>query len=149
MAVLALSEIVNKACEFKTKEEKVDWLKKNESHQLKNLLVLMYDKDRFQFDLPETPPPYQPSEYPDSQGMLYREMKKMKYFLKGTDMNLNRARREQLFIQMLESVDKGDANLLCKLIAQKPLKGLSKTVINEAYGDIIKGKKENQNVQES
>lgn len=146
MAILSLSEIVNKACALKTKEEKIEWLKQNESHELKNLLVLMYDKERFQFDLPETAPPYEPSEYPDSQGMLYREMKKMKYFLKGTNMNLTRARREQLFIQMLESVDKSDAKLLCKLIAQKPLKGLPKTVINEAYGDIIRGKQENENV---
>lgn len=102
----------------------------------------MYDKERFQFDLPDTPPPYQPSEYPDSQGMLYKELRKMKYFLKGSDMNISRLRREQLFIQMLESIDKHDAVLLCNIIAQKPMKGLSKAVITAAFGDIIRGKVE-------
>lgn len=142
MGVLSLSEIVNKACALKTKAEKVEWLKENDSHSLKNLLVLMYDKERFQFDLPDTPPPYQPSEYPDSQGMLYKELRKMKYFLKGSDMNISRMRREQLFIQMLESIDKHDAVLLCNIIAQKPMKGLTKAVITAAFGDIIRGKVE-------
>lgn len=142
MGVLSLSEIVNKACALKTKTEKVEWLQANDSHSLKNLLVLMYDKERFQFDLPDTAPPYQPSEYPDSQGMLYKELRKMKYFLAGSDMNISRIRREQLFIQMLESIDKHDAVLLCKVIAQKPLKGLTKAVITAAFGDIIRGKVE-------
>jgi hypothetical protein len=139
---LSLSEIVNKACALKAKSEKIEWLQANDSHSLKNLLVLMYDKERFQFDLPDTAPPYQPSEYPDSQGMLYKELRKMKYFLAGSDMNITRVRREQLFIQMLESIDKHDAILLCKVISQKPMKGLTKAVINAAFGDIIRGKVE-------
>src|SRR5210317_1347998 len=115
MATLSLAEIVNKTCELKTKEEKVEWLKKNNSLPLRDVMMLMFNKD-LEFLIPNTAPPYTPSEYPDSQGMLYRETKKLKYFVKGYGDNVNQYRREQLFIQMLETVDKEDAKLLIQMI---------------------------------
>lgn len=141
--VLALSEIVDKAVNLKSSEEKVEWLKNNTSEPLKQLLHIMYNKKKYTFLVPSTAPPYTPSEYPDSQGMLYREMRKMQYFIKelSTD-SLTQYRREALFIQMLESVDAGDAALLCKMLKQKPLKGLTAKVLNEAFGeDFVETKK--------
>jgi hypothetical protein len=38
---------------------------------------------------------------------------------------------------MLESVDKQDSQLLLKMIKQKPLKGLTAKVLQEALGDFI------------
>lgn len=145
---LSIAEIVNKACELKTNEEKVQWLRANSSMPLKNILSLMYNKHKFKFNIPTKTPPYAKSEYPDSQGMLYREARKLKYFVEGYGGDkLHAYRREALFIQMLESVDKHDAELLCKMIAQKPLKGLPAAVINEALGDVvdIKEKAEEKN----
>lgn len=143
MTTLSLAEIVNTATKLKTNEEKVAWLKEHNSLALRNILALMYNKHKFKFNIPtQNTPPYTPSEYPDSQGMLKREARKLKYFVEGWGgENLHPYRREALFIQMLESVDAQDAELLCKMIKQKPLKGLTGEVINEALGDIVDTKK--------
>lgn len=133
---LSLSEIVNKACELKTKEEKIAWLQEHNCVPLRELLLLMYGKGKYTFLIPTTAPPYTPSEYPDSQGLLYREMRKMPYFVKElSNDQLTQYRREALFIQLLETVDAGDAELLCKMLNQKPLKGLTVKTLNEAFGE--------------
>ena len=137
MTTLSLAEIVNKACSLKSKKEKVEFLKANNSRPLRDILKLMYDKS-LEFNIPNTPPPYTPSEMPDSHGMLYREARKLTYFVKGFDGdNLDKLRREALFIQMLETVDAEDAKLLLAMLAQKPLKGLTVAVLNEAFFNLI------------
>lgn len=136
--LLSLAEIVTKACELKTKEEKVQWLKENDSKPLRDILKIMYDKKNFKLLLPNTAPPYTPSEFPDSRGVMYRETRKFQYFYENPEQgNVNTVRREALFIQMLESVHEEDGELLIKMIAQKPLKGLTAAVINEAFEGLL------------
>lgn len=140
MTTVSLAEIINKACEMKTKAEKVEWLKKHNSKPLRNVLKVMYDKS-LKLNIPNTAPPYVPSEMPESHGLLYREARKLTYFVEGFNGdNIKPMRREALFIQMLESVDKDDAVLLCKMIEQKPLKGLTAKTLVEALGDFIPAK---------
>jgi len=135
MTTISLSEIVNKACELKTRKEKVEWLKKNNSKPLRNILKLMYDSS-LELNIPNQAPPYTASSSSESHGLLYRETRKLPYFVKGQlGENLSQVRREALFIQMLETVDREDAILLCKMLEQQPLKGLSHSVINEAIGE--------------
>lgn len=135
MSTVSLSEIVYQACKLKTKKEKIDWLKKHNSKPLRNILKLMYDTN-LEITLPNTAPPYTPSESPESHGMLYRESRKLTYFVKGFGGDgLTQPRKEALFIQMLETVDKDDANLLIDMIKQKPLKGLTVDTVNAAFGD--------------
>lgn len=130
---LSISEIVNKAIELKTVEEKVTWLKKHNNSALRLVLKYMYDKD-VEFLIPNTPPPWKKNDYIGVEGMLYNEARRLKIFVKGGGYdNLNQVKREQLFISMLEDIDNGDAELLCKMIAQKPLKGLSKNVVVTAF----------------
>jgi len=134
MTTLSLAEIVNTARKAETVEEKVEILKRNDSKQLRDILALMCDA-RWTFDLPATPPPYKESEIKESHGMLYREMRKMPYFVEqspdGKDMN--RIRKESLFIQLLETVDADDAKLIIRTIAKEPYPDLSPEVINQAF----------------
>lgn len=145
MATLSMSEIVDKACKLKTKEEKVEWLKKHNSLALRDVMALMFNKE-LEFSIPTSEPPYEPSEYPDAHGQLFHEARKLKYFVKGFGGNLPQVRKEQMFIQMLESVDKQDAKLLLQMLQKKPPKGLTVAVVNEAFGNIIptKSKKDGQ-----
>lgn len=137
MTTLSLAEIVNKACGLKTKEEKIKFLQDNNSKPLRNILKLMYDKN-LKFNIPNTAPPYTPSEMPDSHGMLYREARKLTYFVEGFDGdNIHPIRREALFIQMLETIDPEDAKLLIDMIKQKPLKGLTVATLNEAFPNLV------------
>lgn len=145
--LLSLAEIVNKTCEMKTKEDKVEFLQKNSTEPLKTILRVMYDKKSFKLLIPSTNPPYAASEYPDSQGILYREVRKFKYFYENPQQgNIDKIRRESLFIQMLESVHKEDAVLLCKMIKQKPLKGLTAETINQAFPGLLPTKSATENV---
>lgn len=137
MTTLSLAEIVNTACGLKTKEEKVKFLQDNNSRPLRDILKLMYDKS-LKFNIPNSAPPYTPSEMPDSHGMLYREARKLTYFVEGFDGdNIHPIRREALFIQMLEAVDPDDAKLLISMIKQKPLKGLTAATLNEAFPNLV------------
>lgn len=135
MTTLSMAEILTTASQLKTRQEKVDFLRNNNSKELRNILLLMYDK-KFELDLPEVAPPYTPSEIPESHGLLYREARKLAYFVKGMkeSANLPRIRKETLFIQMLESVDKEDAKLLVRMIEKKPFKELPSDLLIEAFG---------------
>ena len=132
----SLSEIVTKATELKTNEETIAWLRKNEGVPLKTILKYMYDP-RVEFLIPDTPPPWKKNGYVGVEGMLYKETRRLRIFIKGGGYDqLDKVKREQLFISLLEDVDDKDAELLCKMIAQKPLKGLSRAVVAEAFPDL-------------
>lgn len=144
---LMLSEIIKKTCELKTREEKVAWLKQNNSRPLQDILIAMYDKKKIKFLIPNTEPPYTPSQAHENQGALFREARKLKYFVQGFGgENVAKIKREQIFIDMLETVHRDDAKLLIDMIKQQGYKGLTVKVINEAFGNIINV--EESNVQE-
>jgi hypothetical protein len=138
MTTISLAEIVADARALSTVAEKAQFLKANNSKELRNILILMYD-GRFTFDLPTTPPPYRPSVVNESHGLLYREARKLSYFVNEMKdgENLDRVRKESLFIQMLESVDKDDALLLLQMLAKEPYPDLPVEAIHEAFGPII------------
>lgn len=130
---LSIAEIVNKATELKTVEEKVEWLRKHDNTALRTVLKYMYDKN-VEFLIPNTAPPWKKNQYVGVEGMLYNEARRLKIFIKGGGYdNLNKVKREQLFISLLEDIDNADAELLCKMIEQKPLKGLSRNVVVTAF----------------
>jgi hypothetical protein len=134
--LLSLSEIISKATELKTKEEKIEWLRKNQSVPLKTILKYMYDTE-IEFLIPNTPPAWKKNGYVGVEGMLYNETRRLRIFIKGGGYdNLSQTKREQLFISLLEDIDDKDAELLCKMIAQRPLKGLSKIAVHQAFPDL-------------
>ena len=134
---LSLSEIVNKATELKTKNEKVEWLRQYDSVPLRTVLKNMYDLN-VKILVPRTPPPWKKNAYIGVEGMLYKEARRLRIFVEGGGYdNLDQIKREQLFISLLEDIDNADAELLCKMIAQKPLTGLSRAVVKEAFPDLI------------
>ena len=152
---LGIGEIINEAINIQKKVDKVEYLKKHNSKELRNILKIMYDKS-LELNIPNSAPPYTPTEHPDTYGALYREARKLKYFVKGYGGdNLPTVKRENLFIEMLESVHPIDAELLCKMIAQKPLKGLPASVINGLSPGLVpekpskKGQQETEEIKET
>lgn len=138
--VKSIAEIVDAAAKAKRVEHKVKILQDNNTVALRNILICTYDTN-IEFLVPNEAPPYTPSKFEDSQGMLLREARKLKYFVKGMwEGEIHPIKRERLFIQLLESVDAADAKLLVNMIEQKPIKGLTAETINKAFGPIIKAK---------
>lgn len=135
----SLSEIVNKARKLETTDQKVAYLRSKKSKALLNILVLMCDKT-FTFDLPSTPPPYVPSELSnENHGLLFRETRKFKYFVKEKpdSQKITRVRRENIFIQMLESIHEDDALLVLRMVAKEPYPDLSPAVVSKAFPGLI------------
>lgn len=136
---LSISEIVNKACKLETDQEKVNWLRSNTNSALRTVLKYTYDKDNVTFLIPDSPPPWKKNSYVGVEGMLYNEARRLKIFVKGGGYdNLNQTKREHLFISLLEDIDNNDADLLCKMIRQQPLDGLSREVVVQAFPEDYK-----------
>lgn len=86
------------------------------------------------FDLPETDPPYKEDEAHESMSAtnLYSELRRLYIF---TRTDLQKIRRESLFIQLLEGVAKDEAKLLLAIKNQelpKLYKKITKKAVTEA-----------------
>lgn len=137
---LSISEIINKAIEFKKVEEKVDWLKQNDSLALKMVLQATYDSKRVEWLLPNTAPPWNKNEYEDeAKPLLKSDARRLKIFIKGGGYDdMRQTKREELFIQFLQDIDNEDADMLAHhSIQQKPFKGLTSKTINKAFPGLI------------
>lgn len=130
-----IGEIIKEVKDAKSVGEKIRILQREDNRELRGLLELTYD-NRLTWALPEGNPPYKPLDKSfDNQGMLYSEMRRMYIFLEGKS-NVNKARREQLFIEILEQLDPDDAALLIEAKDRK-IKGVSKNVVKQAYDDFL------------
>lgn len=142
---LSISEVLDKASKMKSKSEKVSWLKKHDVRALKTVLKAMYDPT-LKCLLPEGSPPYTPSSQVDDHGMLYTNTKRIPYFYEGMGTPVLPMKREQLFIELLELVNKDDAELLINMKDKKKIKGLTADTINEAFPNLITIKKQEKSV---
>ena len=134
---LSLSEILKNASEFEKKQDRIDYLMRNNSPALQALLKYAYD-DKVKFLLPEGEPPYKPNELPDQEGILYSELRRLYLFIEGGNDNLKPVRREYLFVQLLETVNKEDAKLLIAVKDKKiPYKGITKKFVQELFPGLL------------
>ncbi len=136
---LSLSEILKNASEFDKKQDKFNYLLSNDSPALRAILKYAYD-EKVKFLLPEGDPPYKPNELPDQEGILYSELRRLYLFIEGGNPNLKPMRREYLFVQLLETVNKDDAKLLLAVKDKKiPYKGITKKFVEELYPGLLEG----------
>lgn len=106
---------------------------------LKTVLQYAYHK-KVLFDLPEGVPPYRPMETPENMGhnRLPRELRKFQYFFANT--NMNKSKREKIFIEMLESLDPEEAKLVLMIKDKKiTYKGITRKLVEEALPEIFAG----------
>lgn len=126
----SLGEIFENASKCKTKKEKIQYLRENMSPQLVKCVQLCYGD--FKFALPDGIPPYKSDNF-DEPGVLYYEIKKMDKFSSEKYPNLNQAKREQMFIDILSSITEEDVKLLCGIKDKKlPYKGFTEKFMKEA-----------------
>tara|TARA_Y100001973_G_C4956432_1_gene212786 strand:- start:14 stop:475 length:462 start_codon:yes stop_codon:yes gene_type:complete len=146
---LSIADIIKKTTEIHHRKDKVEWLKKNDSSVLRNILILTYSKGTKNILLPKTRPPFTPNQSDEIKGALYRESRKLKYFVEGFGYDkMQQIKREAVFIEMLETVHRDDAEVLLNMVQQKPYKGLTVLAITEAFGPIIQETDENTNGEE-
>lgn len=115
--IKSLSSIILEIEKQTTDEAQADVMRKNSSAALKTIIGYALDPG-VTWMIPSGAPPYKPlHEAADQEGKLYSECVRMFiYFVDSPEnRNITQIKREQLFIQLLESVDHDDAKLILRV----------------------------------
>jgi len=138
-ARLLISEVLRKVSNAKTKQEKIDLLRRYNSNALRQLLIINFD-DSVVCELPEGDVPYTPNDAPvgTDHTRLEHEYKGLYRFFKG-GAKLPSLKRESMFVQLLEGLSAEEAELLV-LVKDGRLgdkyKRITKAVVSEAFPQI-------------
>ena len=118
---LLINEVLQKVSNAKTKPEKVKLLKEYNPNALRSILIANFDESIVSL-LPPGEVPYTPNDAPEGteHTVLEKEYRKLYLFFKGGSSTLKQSKREELFIQMLEGLTEGEAEVLV-LIKDKKL----------------------------
>ena len=108
-----MHEVLQKISNAKTKAQKVKLLEEYNTPALRAILIANFDESVISM-LPEGEVPYKKNEAPEDteHTKLDHEYRKLYLFFKG-GANISQTRRETLFIQLLEGLHKGEAEVLC------------------------------------
>jgi len=134
-----ISEVLRKANNAKTKEEKKKILLENNTQVLRSLFIWNFDESVVSM-LPEGEVPYTSNPAPEGTDhlLLENEGKKMFHFVKGGS-SITQSKREQIFLAMLEQLHPDEAEVLC-LVKDKQLQKkytrISKALIQETFPQI-------------
>ncbi len=130
---LGMAEMLEAASKINGRKEKIEYLRKHYNQGVGLLIKMAFDKN-LKWALPEGAPPFKESQIDDSEGILYNEMRRLYIFHEGGHPGLTKSRREHLFQQLLETLDKNDAKLLIAVKDKKiPYKGMTQKLFEEAY----------------
>jgi hypothetical protein len=124
-----------------SKEAKIKTLRAYDHPILKGMLQINFDPN-VKMSLPEGEPPYKkdtsvPAGYSESN--LYVEFRRFYIWLQN-DVNLTRARKEQLFIQLLEGIHWTEAEAVCLAKDRKlqtKYKSLKEDLVREAFPGLL------------
>lgn len=132
----SIYNILKECAEPKAVKDKVELLQKNASPVLLTILKHAFDPN-IKFLLPDSDPPYKPCEFLDQEGRLYSEARKLYLFVEGGNPSLTKFKREMLFIQFIEGLDKDDAKLMLAVKDKKlPFKSLTADVVLKAFPNL-------------
>ena len=136
---LLISEVLQKVSNAKTKAQKVKLLQEHNTAALRSLLIVNYDESVVSL-LPPGEVPYTPNDAPagTEHTKLEHEYRKLYLFFKGGSSSLKQSKREDLFIQMLEGLEKTEASALV-LAKDKDLQKkykITRACVEEAFPTI-------------
>lgn len=125
----------------KTKEERIKILRDRNSLELRDILNGNFN-DKIKWLLPEGAPPYNPWNKDKSTAPLLalsKSTKRLAYFVQGgpgTKMLV--AKRERMFVDILESLDPNEALMLIDMKDKKlNYKGLTKKLVQEVFPNLM------------
>tara|TARA_R110000868_G_scaffold164550_2_gene397243 strand:+ start:975 stop:1403 length:429 start_codon:yes stop_codon:yes gene_type:complete len=139
---LMIHEVLQEMVSLKTKKTKTEFLKKNNSLALRDILRGNFD-DSIEFTLPKGTPPYNVNDLPEGSNMtLHQVTKKLSWFVKGgRGDGTMKPKIERMFIDILEGLNPKEAEVLV-LMKDKKLtsvyKGITKTLVSEVFQGLIR-----------
>ena len=135
---LLLNEVLQKVSNAKTKAQKIKLLQEYNSPALRQILIANFDESVVSM-LPEGDVPFEKNEAPEGteHTKLVHEYRKLYLFFKG-GANVSQTRRETLFIQLLEGLQEGEAEVLCLMKDKKIGKRwkITRQCVEEAFPQI-------------
>jgi hypothetical protein len=132
-------EVFEEYKKAESREDRLDVLKKYEDNwAFKDILRGSFD-DSLVFNLPEGRPPFTPNKPESIPSSLLKQHKEFGLYIQGgKGDNLTQFRRENKFIQLLESVHPEDAEYILKMVAKKPpCRYITKKIVQEAFPNLI------------
>ena len=129
---LSIAEILKLVNDATSRQARVDLLKFYNCKPLRSILKGTFDP-KIEFALPKTRPPFRADDAPEgiTPSTLYRETRKFQYLT--VNSNVNQMKREQIFINILESVHATEAELVLQMIEKKSqINGLTPRLVLEA-----------------
>jgi hypothetical protein len=137
MSRKSIYELLEEVSKCKKTEEKIGKLREIDNAAVRAILKYALDPT-IKFILPSGEPPFKPCEHLDQEGRLYTEIRRLYLFCENGNNNLTKMKREMLYIQLIESIDKNDAKLLNNIKDKKlPFKGITAKIVNEAFPGLI------------
>ena len=136
---MLISEVLQKVSNAKTKTAKIKILLDNNTNALRSLLIINFDES-IESLIPEGEVPYNVNDAPEGteHTILEKEYRKLYLFFKGGSRSRKQSQRENLFIQMLEGLSQGEAELLV-LAKDKALNKkyrITRACVEEAFPSI-------------
>jgi len=136
-----MNEILQKVSNAKTKKEKIALLQKLNTQALRSLLIINFDESVISM-LPDGPVPYTPNEAPagTEHTVLEKEYRLLYHFFKGGS-KISQAKREQMFVGLLEGLTAAEAEVLCLAKDKKLGKRwkITRATVTEAFPQIVWG----------
>ena len=133
----AISEILEQAAQKTSDADKINFLYQHQSEALKTVLQYALHPG-IKWALPPGAPPYKPTDFLDQEGMLYMEARRLYLFVEGGNNDLKKVKREMMFIGLLESIHKKDAELLLAAKEKKlPYPSITANIINAAFPGLL------------
>lgn len=122
-----------------SRDERLQVLKKYEKHwAFRDILRGSFDESLV-FNLPEGRPPFTPNRPESTPSTLNVKHREFGAFVKGgAGDKLPPFKRENQFVQLLESVHPEDAEYVLKMVAKKPpCRYITKKLVQEAFPNLI------------
>ena len=138
---LLMNEVLQKVSNAKTKKEKINLLRELNTQALRSLLIINFDESIISM-LPDGAVPYTPNEAPEGteHTVLEKEQRILYHFFKGGS-KISQAKREQMFVGLLEGLTSAEAETLILAKDKKIGKRykITKATVTEAFPQIVWG----------
>lgn len=127
---------------FETQRKRKELLLNNRTDHLEKFLRYAFHPD-VKFLLPKGKPPYHAGPPSMNSKLIYGQIRLINYLTNEFTGNLTPLKREQMFIQILESVSPEEAELIVQM-KEKKLKvtGLSYNLVQETFPHLLPNKTE-------
>jgi len=122
---------------FETQRKRKELLIQYRTEHLEKFLRYAFHPD-VKFLLPEGSPPYNKGPVGVNSKLIYGQIRMVNYLTNEYQGNLTPLKREQMYIQLLESVSAEEAELI-EQMKEKKLKitGLSYTLVKETFPHLL------------